>query len=281
MTTLTFEEAKNILGLSNAHSINDNDVKKAFKLNILKLHPDTNGGKENTDDIEKLIEAKNILINSNSTKGTFLLPVSLCDLLLGNTIHGFDGICFNCQGLGISKKENCDKCNGTGGLIIDNGSLRTRGFCSNCNGTGIIETSCPYCNGGKKRFDNKIKIPAGTPYNTEFKLNNANVILIQKKEKMDFTFEKTSIYKDLHIPWTMMITGGIVSTKTPTKKIIDLKIKESARFGEKIIIPNLGFNNKDGSRGSLIYRIFPEIPRYDTLSKATKLSLKYLSRQGL
>ena len=172
-----------ILGISNTENIED--IKRAYRIEARKHHPDLNQNDPgSTDRFKKIQEAyenlsdpikkssydaqnpagsqqdfsfqedMNGFFNGTVHRGrnfSIRIEVDYKDVLLGCTrsvLIRKKLRCVSCQGCGAEKFECCDFCHGTGSMKIVDVPLEIITVCQKCNGSGKkISRKCGKCGG--------------------------------------------------------------------------------------------------------------------------------------
>lgn len=276
---LSIIEAKSLLGFKPNDNPNEKEIKKAFKNLAMQVHPDTNPGDDDPELFNRLIKAKDVLIQIEKT---YLLPMGIGEMMSGNVYNGFKTICGECQGSGLLDKYTCDSCHGAGGKQINHDGLIMQDICDKCGGPGIIEIPCKLCDKGHKIFTDTLKIPAGTRPETIFSLGNGiNIQVILKKERKNFNIVGNDIVGSILVPWTKMIFGGTHITKDPKNTPIEIDINSNSISGTLIRLHNKGFKGSNGERGDLVFKIYPIVPKQEEMqSTPLKLAMMALKKAG-
>jgi molecular chaperone DnaJ len=301
------------------------EVKKAFKTKAKKLHPDVNKSQTAEQDFKRLNEAyqriekndfsDNQFGGGNWSGGFGGFDFSHLEDLFGGfnfygggspkhkriivqDIHLEQTITFKEAVLGVNKSitfscdQMCDKCNGKGEKLVDNG-------CSECKGKGrktrkqgnmIFEESCRSCRGKVKTeictncSDGKIKaertisvsIKAGITNNTilrltgignfiDYSMGNSNVLLTVKvSPEKGLTLENNDVITNISITLLEALTGcsKTVNTIDGEKEI---EVPKLIRNKEEVILRWLGVS-RTGDERVIVNVEYPE--NTETLIKA-------------
>jgi DnaJ-class molecular chaperone len=203
----------------------NNDIKKAYKRNALKYHPDKNpGNNEVKEKFNKIKEAYEILSDERKRKIYDLHGINglkhfeenvqqqqmekkktvkyinysiqeLYNKVSKNLILNIKKQCMECLGSGAQNKELCDNCNGNGVKIVIHRigpfMQQMHQKCINCRGNGYkIINKCKKCDG--KCFIKEIK-------NIEFNIDGQNYDNIFKVYEDEGDEDNDGIKSDLVI----------------------------------------------------------------------------------
>lgn len=272
-------------------------VKRFFRQQIKKLHPDLGGDKESFIEFlrwyegfasksykkDKEIQVK--VVRSPEFKGRYIfsvLELTVEEVALGGKkrieIPGEERVCVRCNGTGHhleGSTSDCGFCKGKG--IISTIDMRKEKEvflgCPYCKGRGKIYTEkCGVCGGKGKLREKKdvlIDLPLGLKEGDYLWISKEVVQLdydiyleiILKEHPYFYLKEKDLIYR-CEIPFWEVVLNEHIKIKTLEG---EEEISSSLfREGKPIILKNRGPFFEDGRRGNLIvdYRIyFPrEIP---------------------
>lgn len=208
--------------------------------------------------------------------------------------------CEACFGAGAesgSKKKKCATCQGTGTVRESRksifGMFTALTECSLCGGVGEIpENPCKVCKGAGVKIKQEnldIEIPAGIQNGEAIKLTGMGesvfggtsgdlYIKIGVTPHPVFRREGSDLLMDLQLPISLMLLGGEEKIETLDGNIL-IKIPELSNSGDFLRVRGKGIVKNRSSRGDLLIRLFPKLPK--KLSSQAKKILSDLKEEGL
>ncbi len=203
--------------------------------------------------------------------------------------------CSSCNGIGArngTAYETCPDCKGTGRVkyVQDTifGRVVNTGPCKRCDGRGkIIKDKCPDCNGkGYKKVTKavKIKIPAGIDDDQVITMRGQGSSSFNGGPEGDLVVEvkvlphamlirdKTNLYLDLPLPFTVAYLGGKVNVPT-LNGLYELNIPPLTQPNTIFKLKGKGIKvlNKD-AYGDLIVTARVEMPKNATKQEKELIS---------
>ncbi|QJG66977.1 DnaJ domain-containing protein [Mycoplasma phocoenae] len=196
-------------------------------------------------------------------------------------------ICDQCSGKGAEKSEDFEKCKTCHGSGKTNsnmfGLFQTISTCEKCNGTGkSIKKACSKCNANgivKTRIDKEITIPAGIMSGQALIIEGFGVpsknggthgdlhLYINVRNHDYFRRVDNDIILEVPVSIKSIIAEEVIMIPTPYGER-ELKLNDSLRDGDKLIIKNAGFQYTNSNfLGKMIVIIRTYIPK---LSKKEK-----------
>ena len=208
-------------------------------------------------------------------------------------------ICDRCHGAGAepnTSKKKCTTCQGTGTVRETRKSMfgvfTSLAECSACRGTGEIPISpCHQCKGAsiaRKQETIDIEIPAGIRDGEAIKLTGMGeaiakgapgdlYVRIRVLPHPVFVREGSDLLMNLELALSTMLKGGEKMIETLDGKL-EIKIPELSRAGDLLRIRGKGVGKNRGSRGDLIIRLVPRLPK--KISANAKKLLDELEKEG-
>lgn len=272
------------------------DFKEAFRRIAKECHPDLFPGDESknmqflklteySDIVKAFLELKPDL--SVTERGHhFYVEVSMNSLLKGVELLNFDAVCRECGGDGALEDVECPDCKGLGGRLISKGGYSTQSVCPTCSGSGVIITPCPICQSGLRHF-RKLVIPEGTKPGHVFCIDGdyVEVVLSRDRKTRHFNIVGNDLVRDVLVPYTHMIFGGVKKVMLPSGDMVRLVIPPHSRCGSVIRVPGYGFRNDNdsGSKpGDFVATLFVEIPTQEMVDNFfIRRHLKSLAKSGM
>ena len=187
--------------------------------------------------------------------------------------------CADCNGMGGTGVETCQKCNGTGQeSTVQNtpfGRIMTTRTCSVCGGTGHqIKNKCTKCNGVgtvSKEDIVDIDIPAGVSNEMVMNMNGygnyikngeaGNLqIIIEEINDPRWRRDKNNFHIDKFVSIIDAIIGSDILIQTPHGEL-QLNIEPGTYDGQIIKIENKGIPDINYGLGDLFVNIHIKIPK--------------------
>ena len=223
------------------------------------------------------------------------LTISLKDAYEGTKIEvSYSRLahCPTCKGTGMkegTKSESCKKCHGAGEIHQQQGFFMYTQICSACGGQGYtIPHPCPDCKGNaRKQIYEKftVKIPAGIYDGAELRISGKGddgvhggqtgslFINISIRPDKRFKREEDDLVCTLLLPYPQLVLGAQVEVEAIDGTKETIKIPKGCPSGNRLTIPNKGFNRVKGhGRGNWVIITQCHIPQQ--LSKEAKDELK-------
>lgn len=210
------------------------------------------------------------------------------DVLKGDEItvqYNVSHHCGTCSSTGevpLTTKSTCEHCKGKGFFLQQvrdpiNGSYSTSVQCKECHGTGLKqETDCPDCQGAKRiretlqaTFTMPKDIRSGMILRVEGKGGkglfggaNGDLMIQLNRDPKDnaFVLDNGDVLYHLIIPPEDLFRKKQIHIELPTGKVEAFTLSAN-RPGTQIIIPGAGLGRADKTRGSLIYLVYPSLPK--------------------
>ena len=282
-----------ILGVSQDAS--EDDIKKAFKEQARKWHPDLNkdNEKEAEEKFKEVNEAFQTLTNKpnvssdfdpfvniddffnrredpNRIKNIGYIAITLEEVMAGTkkNIEIVENIpCDNCDGIGFKLSEEiCPHCNGTGGTQINRGIMRIMSQCAPCQATGKkIESVCEKCNGRKvNSLTDKVEviIPQGTKHGSMVQVKDNYVATITHIQHPIFkrADHPLNLVQSMNIEWLDALLGKTLKVQTleGNKK---LKLKPVIQQNSTLRIKEKGLVDESGNKGYMFVKIQINMPK--------------------
>jgi len=261
------------------------DIKKFFRQQVKRLHPDLGGDKESFLEflkwykgiinfhLKKIDKAQVKIVKTPVLKGKYIfssLELTVEEIALGGKrkieIPGEEKICVACEGTGYNLTGNtldCGFCKGKGIISTIEQRKEKEVFlsCPYCRGKGKIYTEkCNVCRGKGKLREKKeviIEIPLGLKEGDYIWISkdvshldyDLYLEIVLKKHPYFYIKENNLIYKCV-IPFWEIILRDYVKVKTLEG---EEEISSSLfREGKPIILKNRGPFLENGKRGDLI-----------------------------
>jgi DnaJ-class molecular chaperone len=255
------------------------DIKKQYKVLVLKYHPDRNGG--NAEKFKEIKNAYDILSNEDKRYEYDSIKVSKTNI---SNIHDIFGSMFNAntdeqqkikivvniedvlygcyKSYTMKSLYPCVSCKMTGIMDPDRNTIQCRECfgkgtnpmmaflsCITCNGKGVFVINNKICKdcGGKKQLStttiDKIYLKPGIKNNEIISITNSIILFIEHE-----TYEGISIC-DLDIHLYVEITllellCGFVKEITYGHEHIIVQSKHVFKFDEEVVLENKGINEK-------------------------------------
>jgi len=204
--------------------------------------------------------------------------------------------CDKCHGTGMdehSRKETCGVCGGTGTKMFQDGMFQTISTCPHCHGKGhIITNPCSSCGGSglqEKSHTVDFTVPKGAMDGMQFiikgggnqgagenGINGDLYVLLVELEDDKFVRTGNDIRFTLNVPVIDCIIGGEADVRTLEGKHLTTKIPECVEEGTEIMFKGYGLPvyGNDTQRGNLIGIITHKMPK--TISEEDKKTLREL-----
>ncbi len=208
--------------------------------------------------------------------------------------------CDICRGSGAepgSQLKKCETCGGAGTVRETRrslfGSFTSLSECTLCRGRGEApEKICRHCRGTgilKKQETIDLDIPAGIRDGEAIKLTGLGeeiakgpagdlYVRIRVLPHHLFRREGFDILMDLYLPLTKMLLGGEENIETLDGKM-SIKIPELSKSGDFLRLRGNGVVKERSSRGDLLIRVLPKLPK--KLSQEAKKLLSNLEKEGV
>mgnify|MGYP001562023196 CR=1 FL=1 len=243
---------------------------------------------------------------SRSKRGSDIsiaIDVSFADSVFGtkrSVLLQRSAACEACRGSGSEaglKKKKCGTCQGTGTIRESRksifGMFTSLAECSLCKGTGEIpEHPCKSCKGmgiKRKQENLDIEIPPGIQNGEVIKLVGMGedifggtsgdlYVKIGVALHPVFRREGSDILMDLQLPISTMLMGGEEKIETLDGAIL-VKIPELSNSGDFLRVRGKGIVKSRSSRGDLLIRLYPKLPK--KLSPRAKKLLSDLKEEEL
>ena len=188
-------------------------------------------------------------------------------------------ICEKCDGIGAKNKSsfiNCNRCNGSGNIKIEQGFISIQQVCNKCNGKGkIIKENCQTCHGkGRVKSEKMLsaKIPAGINDNDKIRLTgegeaglnggpSGDLYIQVKVKKHDiFTRHDYNLYCDIPISFYKSVLGGEIEVPSLYGKI-KIKIPKETQTNKVFRIKSKGIKAlREAHFGDLFCKVVVETP---------------------
>src|SRR5437762_4057856 len=188
-------------------------------------------------------------------------------------------ICDKCHGSGAepgSRTVTCPTCGGRGQVISSRAFFQVSQTCPRCRGAGeIIEKPCRQCHGEgrvEKLSRVKLKIPAGIREGSRLRssrIGEAGIrggppgdlyVVIHIKEHKIFHRERSELYCEVPIPFSIAALGGEIDVPTLEGKA-HLKVPAGTQSGQMFKLRDKGIVNVNGrGHGDLFARLIVEVP---------------------
>lgn len=203
--------------------------------------------------------------------------------------------CVTCEGSGSANKDkfsNCQNCQGSGKVRMQQGFFIVERTCGSCQGTGqVIKNPCKTCS-GEGRVDKEkklsVKIPAGVDEGNRIRISGEGeagqrggsvgdlYVFVTVKKHDIFTREENDIYCEFPLRFTTAALGGSVEVPIIDGTKAQLKIPEGTQNGQQFRLRSKGMSilNAGPRRGDMFVKALIETPV--KLSKEEKDLLKKL-----
>jgi len=196
--------------------------------------------------------------------------------------------CKVCGGTGSATKKqaSCVKCGGSGRVELIRqtmlGAIRQNQTCPVCRGLGEMpEKECQTCHGmGRTRQQKEIelRIPAGIDEGQTIRVKGEGqaglrggkpgdlYVAVRVRPSREYRRSGMDLYKTISVPFTTVVLGGSVKTKTLFGEI-NVKIPPSTRAGEVLRVRDHGVRQTGGANGSLFLQVDIDVPTRLTIKQ--------------
>lgn len=281
------KEYYDILGLKQGSS--EEEIKKAYRKQSKKYHPDLNpNNSEAEEKFKKIVEAYEVLTgkqkikNKNTERRVYKArPLKLIiELTIEEAFHGEDKI------INYYVDSNCSKCDGEGGFepIICNqcnghGRIQQNLFvfmCNNCGGNGkLFKSVCYSCQGKgltKKQKTINIKIPKGIGDGEIYPLQGVGndikngvtgdvYFVIKIKNHPIYSLEGLNLKRKLDVPFLDILLGTEVEFDTLDGKV-RIKIPKLSEMNKNFRLKGKGFiDSQTNISGDMYVTLNPVLPK--------------------
>jgi molecular chaperone DnaJ len=209
-------------------------------------------------------------------------PIDLHDVLDGHdaTLELAKTVaCDTCEGSGATpgtQPERCDRCQGTGQAIFQQGLFRISRPCDECRGEGsVVRDPCDECRGsGRTEGVKTLKVPIPPGVENGMRLRVAGQgeagisggpagdlhVVIHVREHEMFEREGAHVHLEVPIPFVQAALGAEVEVPTLDGKVM-LRVPEGTQSGKLMRLRGKGLPSVgSAARGDQIVRIFVEVP---------------------
>ena len=187
-------------------------------------------------------------------------------------------ICQPCHGTGAKNGtalKTCDRCGGSGAMIVSSGFFRMQQTCSACGGRGkMIKEVCPDCSGkGHIRVTRNIDItiPAGVDNNSRLRVRNEGEVAeggagdlylyIHVLPHNIFQRENNDLYLQLNISFVKAALSGEASVPTLDGNMT-MKIPAGTESGKVFRLKGKGMPDvHNGYAGDLYVKVMLQVPK--------------------
>ena len=302
----------NILGVSQDAS--EDEIKKAFKEQARKWHPDVNKDEGAEEKFKEVNEAYQTLTNksnqhnfggfesggfggfdiedffrksqANTVRNVGYIAITLDEVMSGaqkaiDMTH--NSPCGDCKGAGLKLSDKiCPDCNGTGGTQVQRGIMTIMTQCNSCGATGKkIESICKSCNGSKthttiEKID--ITIPIGSRHGSTIAIKDNYVATITHKEHPLFKkLDHLNLIQVREIEWIDALLGYSLDVQTlnGNKK---MKLNPVVQQDATLRMKEMGLVDANGNKGHMFVKIQINMPK-ELSEKQIKL-LKEIRREN-
>ena len=187
--------------------------------------------------------------------------------------------CNTCNSTGAKKGTtpvNCDACQGSGVVRLQQGFFSVQQTCPGCRGTGKqIKDPCDDCHGQGRVQETKtlsVRIPAGVDNNDRIRLAGEGeagegggptgdlYVQISVKEHEIFTRDGANLYCEVPISFPKACLGGELDVPTLDGKVV-LKIPAETQTGQQFRLRNKGVKPvRGGNAGDRFCKVRIETP---------------------
>jgi molecular chaperone DnaJ len=187
--------------------------------------------------------------------------------------------CEPCGGSGAragTQPERCERCRGTGQVVLQQGFFRMSRPCDRCGGAGqVVRDRCPECRGaGRKEGHQRItvRIPAGVEDGMRLRLTGEGeagiaggppgdlYVVVSIRPHEIFEREGQTIHVGVPIAFVQAALGAEVEVPTLDGPV-QLKVPEGAQSGKVFRLRGKGLPTvRSATRGDQLVHIFVEVP---------------------
>ena len=188
--------------------------------------------------------------------------------------------CKSCEGTGSKsgKLSQCNTCNGSGSMRMQQGFFVIEKTCNTCSGTGeSVSDPCKSCNGKGRKVEKKvlsIDIPAGVEDGIRMRIPGAGecgyrggesgdlYVFITVKRHNFFKRHNNDLHVEIPIPVTKAILGGNIEVPLINGNTSIINIPEGTQTGSNLKLKGKGMPvmKSGGRHGNMILNINVEIP---------------------
>jgi molecular chaperone DnaJ len=187
--------------------------------------------------------------------------------------------CEPCGGNGArpgTQPERCDRCRGTGQVVLQQGFFRMSRPCDSCGGAGeVVRDRCGECRGagrieGQQRIT--VRIPAGIEDSMRLRLTGEGeagiaggpagdlYVVVTVREHEIFEREGQTIHVGVPIAFVQAALGSEVEVPT-LDGTVELKVPEGTQSGKVFRLRGKGLPTvRSATRGDQLVHIFVEVP---------------------
>lgn len=190
-----------------------------------------------------------------------------------------DESCTPCNGSGAekgSKPETCPTCGGAGQVVRQQGFFSMASTCPTCRGEGVtIKNPCKSCRGtGRSKVHRKIQvtIPPGVDTGTRLRVSGEGegghsggptgdlYVEIRIRDHDVFERQDSDLIAALEIDYLQFLLGGEITVPTVTGEE-KIAVKKGLKPGENIKLQGHGLPSLRGSRrGDIYYNVQVKFP---------------------
>jgi molecular chaperone DnaJ len=195
--------------------------------------------------------------------------------------------CESCNGAGAapgSSPETCDRCDGAGQIVFQQGFFRVNRPCDVCGGAGeVIRDHCPDCRGAGRiegQQTIQVKVPPGVDDGARLRLvgeGEAGIagvppgdlyVVISTTHHPLFERDGTDLHCDVPIPFVKAALGGDIEVPTLEGRVT-MTVPEGTQSGKVLRLrgkglpplqPRMDIDQLHRMRGDIYVRIFVEVP---------------------
>jgi molecular chaperone DnaJ len=182
--------------------------------------------------------------------------------------------CSSCDSTGFIDYKNCEKCSGSGKVIVRNFPFSYEQDCPWCYGKGkASDKKCPDCSSNEfyeKSID--VKIPSGVDSGSylkiEIKEKINNELFIAVEILQDEIIKKDGLNLIVEVPvlYSQLVLGGEVEVPT-IEGLVSLKIPKGTMPNTKMKLKSKGFQNMQKNKGDLIAVLKLQMPEMNDKNK--------------
>ena len=190
----------------------------------------------------------------------------------------YKSYCKACNGTGAKdgKKQDCQKCKGSGKLFVKQSFLQMQVACPSCDGTGsVVADRCPTCRGSchemlGEEIELNIRPGIDTGHRLVFRGKGNEVkkgkrgdlyFKVEVKEDSHFIRDGNDLHLDVPVFFTTIVLGGSIEIPTLGGKA-ELHIPPNTPHGYQFVFANEGVPDiNTGRKGRLIAQISVSYPR--------------------